>query len=62
MQGGLTEEDALQNVQWLAEQGGVDFVEISGGNYENPCEDGLMSVFITAELTTAPASIHDRGL
>lgn len=35
IQGGLTEEDALLNVQWLAEHGGVDFVEISGGNYEN---------------------------
>lgn len=40
IQGGLTEEDALTNVQWLAEHGGVDFVEISGGNYENPCEYG----------------------
>lgn len=38
VQGGLTEEDALMNVKWLAEHGGVDFVEISGGNYENPCE------------------------
>lgn len=36
--GGLTEDDALLNVQWLAEMGCVDFVEISGGNYENPCE------------------------
>lgn len=34
--GGLTEDDALQNVKWLAEMGTVDFVEISGGNYENP--------------------------
>lgn len=34
--GGLTEDDALQNVQWLAEMGTCDFVEISGGNYENP--------------------------
>ncbi|KAN0066040.1 hypothetical protein ACQY0O_000133 [Thecaphora frezii] len=34
--GGLTEDDALRNVAWLAEHGGVDFVEISGGNYENP--------------------------
>lgn len=35
VQGGLTENDALLNIQWLAEHGGVDFVEISGGNYEN---------------------------
>ncbi|CAO1630266.1 unnamed protein product [Parajaminaea phylloscopi] len=34
--GGLTEDDALLNVKWLAEMGGCDFVEISGGNYENP--------------------------
>ena len=38
VQGGLTEDDALLNVKWLAENGGVDFVEISGGNYENPCK------------------------
>ncbi|CBQ72098.1 related to NADH oxidase [Sporisorium reilianum SRZ2] len=36
VQGGLTEEDALLNIKWLAETGSVDFVEISGGNYENP--------------------------
>ena len=36
VQGGLTEDDALQNIKWLAESGNVDFVEISGGNYENP--------------------------
>ena len=34
--GGLTEDDALQNVRWLAEMSTVDFAEISGGNYENP--------------------------
>jgi 2,4-dienoyl-CoA reductase-like NADH-dependent reductase (Old Yellow Enzyme family) len=38
VQGGLTEKDALLNVQWLAENGGVDFIEISGGNYENAGE------------------------
>lgn len=36
VQGGLTEDDALLNVKWLSETGQVDFVEISGGNYENP--------------------------
>ncbi|KAE8190363.1 hypothetical protein A4X06_0g6485 [Tilletia controversa] len=35
--GGLTEEDALENVRMLASHARlVDFVEISGGNYENP--------------------------
>jgi 2,4-dienoyl-CoA reductase-like NADH-dependent reductase (Old Yellow Enzyme family) len=38
VQGGLTEDDALLNVQWLAESNSVDFVEISGGNYENAGE------------------------
>ncbi|SPC67165.1 related to NADH oxidase [Ustilago sp. UG-2017b] len=36
VQGSLTEDDALLNVKWLAEGGNADFVEISGGNYENP--------------------------
>lgn len=35
-QGGQTEDDALQNVQWLAEMRAVDFVEVSGGSYESP--------------------------
>lgn len=35
VQGGLTEKDALDNVRWIAEHGGVDFIEISGGTYEN---------------------------
>ena len=36
VQGGLTEDDALQNVRWLAETRAVDFVEVSGGTYEKP--------------------------
>ncbi|GAA5908252.1 hypothetical protein JCM6882_006783 [Rhodosporidiobolus microsporus] len=36
VKGGLTEQDALDNVKWIAEHGGVDFVEISGGSYESP--------------------------
>lgn len=36
MKGGQTEDDALQNVRWLAEMGTVDFVEVSGGSYEAP--------------------------
>ena len=34
--GGQTEDDALQNVKWLAETNMVDFVEVSGGSYESP--------------------------
>ncbi|GAA5928505.1 uncharacterized protein JCM15063_003896 [Sporobolomyces koalae] len=36
IRGGLTEEDALDNVRWLTEHGGFDFIEISGGSYEAP--------------------------
>lgn len=36
VQGGQTEDDALQNVRWLAELKTVDFVEVSGGTYEAP--------------------------
>ncbi|GJN89166.1 hypothetical protein Rhopal_002140-T1 [Rhodotorula paludigena] len=30
------EQDALDNVKWIAEHGGIDFIEISGGSYEHP--------------------------
>ncbi|GAA5991482.1 hypothetical protein JCM5350_001627 [Sporobolomyces pararoseus] len=36
IKGGLTEEDALENVKWIAQHGGFDFIEISGGSYEAP--------------------------
>ena len=36
VRGGQTEDDALQNVRWLAEMHACDFVEISGGSYEAP--------------------------
>ncbi|KKY23850.1 putative fmn binding [Phaeomoniella chlamydospora] len=32
--GGLTQEEALEQVRWLCECGMIDFVEISGGNAE----------------------------
>ena len=35
VKGGLTADDALSNVKGLALSGGVDFIEISGGTYEN---------------------------
>ncbi|MDB4987121.1 MAG: oxidase, partial [Myxococcaceae bacterium] len=37
--GGFDEDEALQVVRWLAEDG-VDLVEISGGNYESPAMVG----------------------
>ncbi|KAK4047695.1 hypothetical protein OIV83_005203 [Microbotryomycetes sp. JL201] len=36
VKGGLTEEDALDNIRWLCEHGGLDFIEVSGGTYESP--------------------------
>lgn len=33
--GGLGQDEALEQVRWLTECGMVDFVEISGGNAEN---------------------------
>ena len=41
--GGQTEDDALQNVKWLAETNMVDFVEVSGGSYESPAMAGNAS-------------------
>jgi len=55
VQGGLTEDDALLNVKWLAENGGVDFVEISGGNYENPCKCRPISLFSSSPFNGPPA-------
>ncbi|GAA5907114.1 hypothetical protein JCM5296_003460 [Sporobolomyces johnsonii] len=49
VKGGLTEQDALDNVKWIAEHGGVDFIEISGGSYENP-------EFLNASPTTKPST------
>jgi len=34
-QGGLSQDEGLEQVRWLVECGQVDFVEISGGNAEN---------------------------
>jgi 2,4-dienoyl-CoA reductase-like NADH-dependent reductase (Old Yellow Enzyme family) len=33
--GGLTQDEALEQVRWLVTCGMIDFVEISGGNAEN---------------------------
>lgn len=33
-QGGLGQDEALEQVRWLVECGMIDFVEISGGNAE----------------------------
>jgi 2,4-dienoyl-CoA reductase-like NADH-dependent reductase (Old Yellow Enzyme family) len=35
VQGGLSEDVALEHVRILAEHGGIDMIEVSGGTYEN---------------------------
>lgn len=54
VKGGLSEEDALQNVRWLAETHMVDFVEVSGGTYEKP------AMFAEADAPKQSASSHRR--
>jgi len=34
--GGLTEDEAQDQIRWINEHGGIDFIEISGGTYEAP--------------------------
>lgn len=34
--GGLTEDDAIEQVRLIIDHGGVDLIEISGGTYESP--------------------------
>jgi 2,4-dienoyl-CoA reductase-like NADH-dependent reductase (Old Yellow Enzyme family) len=38
--GGLTEEEAHDQIRWIDEHGGIDFIEISGGTYEAPAMVG----------------------
>jgi len=39
--GGLTEDEAEDQIRWIEEHGGFDFIEISGGTYESPVMAGL---------------------
>jgi 2,4-dienoyl-CoA reductase-like NADH-dependent reductase (Old Yellow Enzyme family) len=38
--GGLTEEETHDQIRWIEEHGGIDFIEISGGTYEAPAMSG----------------------
>ncbi|CAF4223986.1 unnamed protein product [Rotaria sp. Silwood2] len=38
--GGLTEEESYDQIRWIDEHGGIDFIEISGGTYEAPAMTG----------------------
>ncbi|KAK5194359.1 hypothetical protein LTR92_005601 [Exophiala xenobiotica] len=52
-EGGLSQEEALEQVRWLVECGMVDFVELSGGNAESTkCE--LQNSFGEYTLEKAP--------
>jgi len=39
--GGLTEDEAQDQIRWINEHGGFDFIEISGGTYEAPVMMGV---------------------
>lgn len=52
-EGGLTQDEALEQVRWLTTCGMVDFVEISGGNAEQR-SSGLHNSFGAQSLETAP--------
>lgn len=52
-EGGLTQDEALEQVRWLTTCGLVDMVEISGGNAEQK-SSGLHNSFVKKTLTTAP--------
>ncbi|MCJ1231147.1 hypothetical protein MMC12_007823 [Toensbergia leucococca] len=52
-QGGLSQDEGLEQVRWLVECGMVDFVEISGGNAENKTSK-LHNSFGTASIDKAP--------
>lgn len=52
-QGGFTHEECLQVVEWLAEEG-IDLLEISGGNYEQPSmmgSDGALEPIYDTHVT-----------
>lgn len=51
--GGLTQDEALEQVRWLTTCGHVDMVEISGGNAENK-NSGLHNSFGKKSLEKAP--------
>ncbi|TVY80517.1 NADH-dependent flavin oxidoreductase nadA [Lachnellula suecica] len=51
--GGLSQDEALEQVRWLTTCGMVDFVEISGGNAEQK-NSGLHRSFGAQSLTVAP--------
>jgi 2,4-dienoyl-CoA reductase-like NADH-dependent reductase (Old Yellow Enzyme family) len=51
--GGLSQDEALEQVRWLTTCGMVDFVEISGGNVEQR-NSGLHNSFGAQSLSVAP--------
>ena len=57
--GGLSQDEALEQVQWLLECGKVDFVEISGGNAEQSTSK-LHNSFGEKSLSAAPKKQSTR--
>ncbi len=53
--GGFAFEDSLQVAEWL-EQAGVDLIEISGGNYEQPKLLGIEGLEEEAKQNVAPST------
>ncbi len=53
--GGFAFEDSLQVAQWL-EEAGVDLIEISGGNYEQPKLLGIEGMEEEAKQNVAPST------
>ena len=52
-EGGLSQDEGLEQVRWLVECGMVDFVEISGGNAENKTSK-LHNSFAAKSIEKAP--------
>ncbi|WP_164118983.1 NADH:flavin oxidoreductase/NADH oxidase family protein [Sphingorhabdus sp. Alg239-R122] len=53
--GGFAFEDSLQVAEWL-ERAGVDLIEISGGNYEQPKLLGIEGIEEEAQQNVAPST------
>ncbi|GAA6012340.1 hypothetical protein JCM11491_007100 [Sporobolomyces phaffii] len=60
--GGLSEDDALDNVRWISEHGGFDFIEISGGSYEAPQFLSTKASTLKREAFFAEFASRARGM
>lgn len=61
--GGLTQDEALEQVRWLASCGMVDFVEISGGNpgsHDVKVTQCVLLLLLSPPLGNAKTTLDDR--